>query len=239
MAVTALPANAVIAVAQTASCEAQGATTCSAGPITTTNGNTFVASVGFCCAAFTSVTDSKGNTYTDVISELVTGGTHGLQQATIAGVGGATHSFTLTGGSAAFFATLSVTEISGAAASPLDQTATDTDATGTSHATAATSTTAQADELLIGFGTSTTLVSYTNDSGAGWTEQTNVTTDVDSEGLITGSKVVSAIGTYTYTYTTSGNAETVHGISTWKSAAAASNRQRCIGCGTDKKVIGE
>lgn len=155
------------------------------------------------------------------------------------GAGGASHTFTLTGASGSFFGTLSVTEVSGAAtSSPLDKTATDTDPDGsTSHATAATGTTAQANEILIGFGSSAAPTAYTTDTGAGWTELSNISTDADTEGLITGYRIVSAVGTFTYTYTTDTAEENVLGISTWKEASG--NRQRCIGCGTDKKVIGE
>lgn len=210
--------------AMTVTCSAEGAETCTTSDLTTTTGNLFVASVGYCCADFTSVTDSKSNSYGDSIAELTEGAfTRGRQQYVANGAGGATHNFTLTGASAAFYGTLSVSEVSGAATtSPLDQTATDTDALGhgTSHATAATGTTAQANELFIGFGTGSTVNSaYTTDTGAGWTELTNITTDIDTEGLLTGYKIVSATGTFTYTYTSNQDASYVHGISTWKEAA--------------------
>lgn len=132
---------------------------------------------------------------------------------------------------------MSVQEVSGAAASPLDQTAAATDPNGTSHTTPSTGTTSQANELLIGVGGTIDITTYTNDGGAGWTEQTNIATDASHEGIITGSKAVSAVGTYAYTYTTGSAVDAAQGISTWKASAAT--RQRCIGCGTDKKVIGE
>ena len=236
------PAHAALAVVQTVTCQAEASATCVTSGVTTTTGNLFVASTGYCCDAFTSITDSKSNSYTDAITELAEGSfTRGRQQYVANGAGGASHTFTLTGGSASFFGTLSVTEVSGAATTlPLDQTATDTDAPGhgTSHATAATGTTAQANEILIGFGTSATNpADYTTDAGAGWTELTNVSTDIDTEGLVTGYRVVAATGTFTYTYTSSTDVSYVHGISTWKEASGT--RQRCIGCGIDKRVIGE
>lgn len=238
MAVAAWPAHAAIAVVQTVSCEAQGATTCNAGPVTTTNGNLFVASTSYCCDTFTSITDNNSNVYVNAIADQADGSGGTIRQDYKAvGTGGAGHTFTVTGASASFFATLSVQEVSGAAASPLDQTAADTDAISTSHSTPSTGTTAQADELLIGVGGTISTTTYTTDTGAGWTEATNVATDADSEGMVTGYMVVSAVGTYAYTYTTGTGRATAQGISTWK--AAAGNRQRCIGCGTDKKVIGE
>ena len=237
--IAAWPAHAAIAVVQTAFCEAQGAATCNAGPITTTNGNLFVASTSYCCDTFTSITDSKLNVYGNSIPDTSdgTGGTI-RQDFKAAGTGGASHTFTVTGGSAAFFATLSVQEVSGAASSPLDQVAVGSDASGTSHTTASTAATAQANELLIGIGGGISTTTFINDSGAGWTEQTNVTTDADSEGGIISTRIVSAIGTYAFTFSTGTSRATASGISTWKEAAAGT-RQRCIGCGTDKRIIGE
>lgn len=241
MIIAAWPAHAAIAVVQTASCEAQGATTCNAGPITTTNGNLFVANISYCCAAFTSIADNKSNVYGSSIATISDSSGGSIRQDYIAaGSGGSGHTFTVTGASAAFFATLSVIEVSGAAASPLDQTASAADvADTTSHSSGSTASTSQANELLIGLGGGIDITTYTNDGGAGWTERTNVSTDIDSEGIITGTKIVSAIGTYAYTFTTGSSVDDVMGISTWKESAASSTRQRCIGCGTDKKVIGE
>lgn len=232
------PAHAAIAVVQAASCIASASTTCTAGPITTTNGNLFIASSSYCCAAFTSVTDSKLNVYVNAITDTNDGaGGTVRQDYKDAGAGGASHSFTLTGASASFFGTLSIIEVSGAQSSPLDQTQTNSDAGLTSHTSTSTSATSQANELLIGAGGSIGITTYTTDTGAGWTEQTNIATDASTEGIITGSQVVSAIGTYAYTYTTSLIVNNAILISTWKAATA--NRQRCIGCGTDKKVIGQ
>jgi hypothetical protein len=230
------PAWSAIAHVQTVSCETGGSTACTTPGVTSTTGNLFVASTGYCCAAFTSITDSKSNTYTNAVAEISFASVLGRQQYVAGGTGGGSHTFTVTGGSG-FYASLSVSEISGAAASPLDKTATGTSTSGTSHTTAATATTSQANELLVGFGTTTSDTTFTTDTGAGWTERTNIATDLDTEGLLTGTKIVSATGAYTFTYTTSPR-DAVHGISTWKEAAAAAGvRQRCIGCGADGKVI--
>lgn len=222
-----------------ASCEAQGSTTCSAGPITTTTGHLFVASTSYCCAAFTSVADNQGNSYANSIADTAdaSGGTI-RQDYTASGTGGASHTFTLTGSLSTFFATLSVIEVSGATASPLDQTAAAATAFGTSHTSPTTSTTAQANELLIGFGGGIQITTFVNDGGAGWTERTNVATDADSEGIIVSSQVVSAASGYAYTFTTGTATNPAGAISTWKESVAVT-RQRCIGCGIDKKVIGE
>lgn len=233
------PAHAAIAVAQVEQCSATAATTCTTGNLTTTNGNLFVVSTSYCCDTFTSITDSKSNAYTNSIADVTdNSGGKVRQDYKAGGTGGATHNWTLTGGSSSFFGTISVMEVSGAAASPLDQIASFADiGGGTSHSTGNTPTTSQADELLIGFGGTISTTTYTTD--AGWTERLNVATDGSHEGIITGSQVVSATGAYAYTFTTGSSVFTAQGISTWKAAAAATTRQRCIGCGIDKKVIGQ
>ena len=225
---------------QVESCSASGATTCTTGNLTTTNGNLFVVSTSYCCATFTSITDSKGNSYaTNAIPDTPEGdGGNIRQDYKDAGTGGATHNWTLTGATSSFFGTISVMEVSGAASSPLDKVASQSDP-GTAVTSGSTATTAQADELLIGVGGTINIASFTNDGGAGWTERLNVATDASHEGIITGSQVVSATGTFAYTFTSSSADDHSAGISTWKAAAAAANRQRCIGCGIDKKVIGE
>lgn len=226
---------------QTVSCAPDGAAaSCTTAGVTTTTGNLFIASAGYCCAAFTSVTDNKGNSYTDSVAEQSdAGGGSSRQQYKESGAGGASHTFTLTGASGAFFGALSVTEVSGAATSgALDQTAGGiTNPGDTSHTTNTTSTTTQANELLLGYGSTANVATFTTDTGAGWTELTNIATDADTEGLITGYRIVSATGTFAYTYTTNVARDTTQGISTWKEASG--RRQRCIGCGIDKKVIGE
>lgn len=236
------PARAAIAIAQPAmSCEAQAAASCTTTGVTTTSGSLFVASTSYCCDTFVSVTDSKLNSYSNAVPDQADGSGGSVRQDyKAAGTGGASHTFTVTGGSASFFASFSVFEVSGAASvSPLDQIAADTDTTDTNHSTPSTGTTSQANELLIGAGGTISTTTYTTDVGAGWTEGFNVTTDGDSEGIVTGYKVVSAIGTYAYTYTTGTSRVTSQVISTWKEAAVSAARQRCIGCGIDKKVIGQ
>lgn len=222
---TAWPAQAAIAVVQTVSCEASGASTCTTTGVTTTTGNLFVASSSYCCSVTPTISDSKSNSYTESIADNadpVSGTGIVRQDYTSAGTGGALHTFTITGG-AGLYATLSVSEISGAAASPLDKTAIGGDVFATSHATNTTATTTQSNELLIGVGGSVDIgATFVTDSGAGWTEQTNAPTDIDSEGIITGTKVVSTAGSYAYTFTTTANARSSQGISTWKESATGS-----------------
>lgn len=200
-----------------------------------------MASSGYCCAAFVSITDNKSNVYANAVPEVSQDSGLGRQDYKENGAGGASHTFTFTGDSGGLFLTLSVTEISGAAtSSALDQVkSATTSVAGTSHTTGSTPTTTQANEILVGFGSSIFSTTYTTDTGAGWTEQTNQQTDASHEGLLTGTRIVSATGTYAYTFTSGSSVTMVQGVATYKEATAASTRQRCIGCGTDKKVIGE
>lgn len=240
MLIAAWPAHAALAVVQTVSCQQTGAgTSCTTSGVTTTTGNLFVASSGYCCAAFVSVTDNKSNTYANAVPEVSQDSGLGRQDYKENGAGGASHTFTFTGDSGGLFLTFSVTEISGAAtSSALDQVkSATTSVSGTSHTTGNTSTTTQANEILVGFGSSIFATTFTTDTGAGWTEQTNQQTDASHEGLVTGTRIVAATGTYAYTYTTGSSVTAVQGIATYKEASAAT-RQRCIGCGIDKKVIG-
>src|SRR5262245_2854089 len=149
-------AEAAIAIVQTVSCVASAATTCTTpAGVTTTAGSLLIASAGFCCAGFTSITDNKGNTYAVAIPQVAVIAADGLQRYVASNAGGSSHTVTLTGASGAFYGTLSVSEVSGATASPLDQQVGSNDAgSTTSHASPSTGTTTQANELLIGFGTS-------------------------------------------------------------------------------------
>lgn len=199
---------------------ATAAASCTTGAVTTTNGSLFVASSSYCCAAFTSVTDSKLNVYGNAVPDKPDGAGGTIRQDYKAvGTGGASHTFTLTGASAAFYGTLSVQEVTGAATSPLDKTATGAE-TNTAHTTDSTATTAQAAEILIGAGGCFNPTGYTTDTGAGWVQQTNLDTDANTEGLIVGTRIVAATSTYTYTYTSGNSRACAQDISTWKELVA-------------------
>lgn len=182
--------------------------------------------------------------YSNAIPDTLTGSGTGdanlRQDYKENGTGGASHTFTGTIG-AAYFITISVSEISGAATSgALDKTATGSDFTHPTHTTSSTATTAQANELIVGYGGSIDTDTFT--IGGSYTERTNIAAvDLTTNGLVAGTRVVAATSTYAFDFTNnSGNdLRTASGISTWKEAAASSTRQRCIGCGVDKKVIGQ
>lgn len=234
------PAAAAITFVQAVSCIAIGVTSCTTSAITTTTGNLVVTASGWCCAPtdFSAVSDSKSNAWTNGIPTQDQGPTEGRADYNGAlTTGGGSHTFTLT------FTTgtsgvLGVVEISGQAASPLDKTAANVVASATNHTTPATATTSQANEILVGFGTTTDTLSLSTDTGAGWTERANAVSGGDFVGFVMGTKIVAATGTYAYTWTTPTNARHGSGIMTFKEAAAAAGvRQRCVGCGADGKVI--
>lgn len=229
------PAWGAIAFVQKSECSFSGATSCTTPAITSTTGNLFVANAVLYDGTFTSVTDSKSNTYvgTGVSSGI---NIQDVRQRYVANAtGGGSHTFTLTtSGSIAAFSTV---EISGATTTPLDQAKAGNDS-GTSHTTGATATTTQAAELFVGAAGLIGGATFATDTGAGWVERTNIPPSGGFVALLVGTKVVAATGTYAYTFTTSASVGTDQVISTWKElAAAAGARQRCVGCGADSKVI--
>ena len=230
-------AEAALSVGAVLSCSNSGSTTCTT-PSATTSGSLLIAQTGYWLAggAFTSITDSKSNTWTNVLT--TTGANEVLRaDAATTAASGASHTFTLTTASG-FYGTLSVLEVRGATAAPGDQTATGLDSVGaTTHTTAATPTTSQANEILVGMGVSTTITTFTQ-TGSGWTEATNVPSTVSDTGGVAGYRIVAATGAYVYTYTTSAASTTVQQTTTWKEAAVAAGvRQQCVGCGVDRKGL--
>lgn len=118
---------------------------------TTTSGSTIVVAVTCDVATACTVIDSKGNTYRQIVAPFANGSDASSLFVSENIVGGASHTITVQRAGSAFKA-LAAAEYSGGATSASDdKTAT---ATGNSAALASgtTATTAQADELQIGFG---------------------------------------------------------------------------------------
>lgn len=239
-------AEAAIAHVQSVSCTWNNAGGCTTASITTTTGNLVVGSSGYCC--FTNlvdhVTDSKSNSWSVAVANFENNHAHVYMAYSTLTTGGASHTFTVVMDTASY-GFYAATEISGQAASPLDKTAVNGDASGTSHATPATSTTAQANELLVGVCNSEYdaggTMTYTTDTGAGWVERVNISNN--SAGIYGGlvdTKAVSATGAYTFTYTKSQSKQTAQAIATFKDVTPGGGgavRQQCVGCGSDRKVL--
>jgi len=137
--------------------------------------------------------------------------------------GGASHTFTLNGGGINSYPVLIATEVSGHAASPLDQVATATNTSSTTHTSASTATTSQNNELLHGCGMDDFGVTgATHSVSAPWTQdfEKNEVAAGGTPGGISASQIVAATGTYSFTYTTDTNTNLyLSTISTWKEAA--------------------
>jgi hypothetical protein len=124
--------------------------------ITSTNGNLFIADTCYYLQGntFTSITDSKSNSYTQAGSTVVSSGDlegQAREYYIANGTGGATHNFTVTLSGNGFPA-LAAKEVSDALTSNvLDRTASKSDNSGTTGLTSSTTaTTIQANELLNG-----------------------------------------------------------------------------------------
>jgi len=236
--ISAAPARAAITIVQTVTCTATAVNSCTTPATTTTSGNLVITPVGFSAYDVLPTTDNLGNTFAVAIPNTGGGG-HLIQYYATGITGGSGHTFNCTAADGqAFYCTMDVHELSGATASPLDQVATATIASGTtSFASANTATTAQADEFLIGMGyLDTTPVTVTQ--GSGWTALTQYVVDGGTRTLVSGSRTVSATGAYNYAFTTNVSTTGDVGISTWKATVAApATRSQCIGCGADRKVL--
>lgn len=206
------------------------ATATTAG-MTTTTGNLVILDNSY-NGAFSSNTDSVGNTpWLTAIAEINTteNSTSGRETYFNQITGNATHTFTLTLTSA-LIPTICAIEVTGqATSSPLDKVQSDAVTSGSTTITGSnTATTTQADELLHGFGFDSFLTTTkTFAISAPWTlDKTlgDISAPNFREGLISASQVVSATGAYNFVFTkTSANDKNGIGISTWKAAAGGSS----------------
>ena len=194
----------------------------------TTEGNLLVALAGSGNTASNPVTfsDSKGNTWTKTI-ELVRATGPQLSVGWCVVAAGKSHvagtdTFTATWTSTINSRVLMVDEFAGLTASPLDLNATG-NGTATSLVTAATATTTQADELLIGaFAATFGLTGYAFTPGATYT-QASQSNGVRPAYALTEYRVVSATGGYTADSTVAGTPDGwCAGIITFKAAATGS-----------------
>lgn len=170
-------------------------------------------------ATFTSISDNKGNTYTQIGTEVDEGtssGTRFRRYYCENATGGAGHTATINI-SASTEITLLFLEITGGLTSGiLDKSAQADDATSP-YASGSTATTAQANELLVGFGGADTgsnpgthTASGSTPAAGSWTQQV---TEDDGSTLWPASlwtAVVTATGAYEWSFTESG--ATGHGV---------------------------
>lgn len=213
-----------IAHVQSVSVSGNNVSSITTAAISTTTGNLLVASLAH-FGNFSSFTDSQSLAWTTSISELsvnddVNGKLRQVYNQNI--TGSASHTFTLTL-TANNYPTIAVEEISGQVTSgALDQTATVKEtSSSTSHVTANTVATTQANELMVGVGsTSHTVATYT--IGGSWTQRENIPTSSTAEGIVMGTRIVSATGAYNFDWTTNTSIQSIGCISTWKEGVVSS-----------------
>lgn len=181
-----------------------GATTLTTASATTVNGSTIFLLVAFENAVFTSITDNKGNTYTQV-------GTEQAQPTYLTGysrlyvcynaIGGAGHTFTVTTSSSVAI-TLMYQEIRASATMLQDVSGQGTDSNN-SHDITALGTTALANEIVVAFMFSGTSANPATHTSTGFTVNVEET---DGSLYWTGAiatQVVSSPGVYTPSWTIS------------------------------------
>lgn len=212
------------------------ATAANAGPsatsvtttgVTTTGGagTVFVAAIGAFNGAPSSLTDSKGNTYTQVGSTQASSADANLRLAIyecIGGTGGASHTFTGHTGSGAVIS-IWVVEVTGVStASPRDQAPAISDDTASPY-TSGTANTTQANEALISFASTfsssgTETLTWGN-SFTGLDAQTNANADITGGSA---TRLVTATGAYSSSFTSAGagTAAALVGLVTYMEASA-------------------
>lgn len=185
--------------------------------INTTTGNLLVAD-GATYTRDGVTSDNNGPlTWTNVAATgAITGRLRQDYSKNITGKTGHTFTLTCTGGND--YPTICVREISGAdTTAPLDKSATDfTSGNSTSHTTANTATTSQANEIICGCGSSASACTYT--AGGSYTQDQNQATG-SNEGLISARKIVSATGAYAFDFTTNNSVAARSIVSTYIEAS--------------------
>ncbi len=201
------------AFVQAKSVQSSGATSVTTASFTSTGGN-FLSALGtsftrtFSTTPGSQITDSKSNTWLNAWAGTFAGQFYAENIS-----GGASHTVTCTppGGSSA--CALAVLEFSGInTSSSLDQ-AVSASGSAAPHSSGATSTTAQASEVLIGGGSQShsTNIPYSNVAGGLFTDIAQLA-DTSPEGVTMSYRVVSAIATYAYAYALGGAPGTTTGV---------------------------
>lgn len=181
------------------------------GSVTTTSGSTILIGTIWDTASFTSVVDSKSNTWTQIDVEGTWGSAPGRSRVYYAKniTGGASHTFTLNLGAAAPCG-ISVLEITGAdTTAPLDQHNQNRDISSPFTLSAGLTTTSAA-ELIASFlgGTSGSNPATHAETGLGSSTIQTATEETNGVSFYTfawATKIVAATGTFNPSWTESGN----------------------------------
>ena len=198
-----------LGIGQTALASSNGTAVTTASVTTASSGSGIVLSIDYYSAGstFVSVSDSKGNSWVQIGSEIVdTTSTVAMRRYYAANAtGGTGHTFTLTVSGSTRISSIAVTEITTTAGSgvTLDQSAQTQD--NTSPFASAGITTTVADEFLLSSWTSQgDSGTYTHTAGNSFTKLANETNGSDFFPIGTGYRIVSSTGTYNGSWTTTG-----------------------------------
>ncbi len=180
-----------------------------------TAGNLLVAVIQV-SADVTGVTDTAGNTWQKAVEEENGGGANYLEIWYVPNCASGANTVTAANSFGSSFCHIWVAEYSGAdTSSPLDQTASDQNTTGDPDS-GATSTTTQANELLVGG------IANNGARTATWTEPDTEQYDDASAGasraLSAADEIVGSTGTYSATGTLSGSADWLAAVATFLEA---------------------
>lgn len=204
---------------------ASTASLATAGVATQATGSTFVIGVGWGSAAFTSVADNKGNTYSIIDAEISASAHKTRLYYCENGVGGAGHTSTLTLGSADACTIFFLEITGGLTASILDQHI-GRDDTTSPYTLAVGLTTTQDDELLVAFlfGDSGSNPATHAESGLGSsTIQEDVTNGTTFWTGCMATQVVAATAAYNPSWTESGATDSHVWLATFKASLVSAN----------------
>lgn len=190
--------------------------TSTTSPVTTASmtsqatGSTFIAFMMWEGATFTSIADSKSNTWSLLGSEQAfgPGSARCRMYSCVNGTGGASHTVTLTTGAGSIYASLFLLELLGVATSSAQDGTTQQGTDSASPYTRSITTTNADDVLIAGISTNSGTNPSSLSESSGFTiqqEQTNATIQYTG-GIAT--RIVSAIDTYTPSFTQTGGAST-------------------------------
>jgi len=220
-----------LAVGQTSKGSTTGGTTATTSAVTTaTSGSTFEVAVIYDGTSFTSIADSKSNTYTQVGTETTINGSNAKcrRYKCEGGAGGASHTVTVTAASGIivvlFMEVTGSTVVSEGTPSQAQDNA--------SPFTSPSITTGVADTLLTSviFGDSGSNPASTSDS-TGFTVQVS---ELDGSTLwvaALATRAVTSTGTYNSSFTQTGTTNSVVGILAWKETGGSSDVSITAGLG--------
>lgn len=195
------------------------ATAVTAG-VTTTTGSTFVVFITTTGTAFaaTAVTDSKGNTWTQIQSGFQAGfGVYGELWRCENGTGGTSHTFTVHGSGSGNLLSIIAVEVKGAATASFDQSAAAFDDSASPFTSNATGVTSQANEAVLAF-------MFDNRSGnstPSWGNSFTALDNLNNNAAVTCSnayKIVSATGVQQSSFVDASITEAISFIATFKEA---------------------